>query len=89
VNVADLFSRWSNGVLRSTLHRVVAPPAQKGLNDTEAITPARRSIAFFCNPNFDTQITCLPTCHGPGQEKKYPPITTGEYIIGRLMATYS
>jgi len=26
VNVADLLARWSNDVLVSTLHRVVAPP---------------------------------------------------------------
>ena len=87
VNAGDLLARWSNDVLRSTLHRVVAPPAKK-ISDTEGITPARQSIAFFCNPNFDAEISCLPTCSGPGQEPKYAPVTTEAYIVGRLSATY-
>ncbi|KAJ7752761.1 Clavaminate synthase-like protein [Mycena maculata] len=85
VNVGDLLARWSNDVLRSTLHRVVAPAARL-LNAHEAITPARQSIAFFCNPNFTAEISCLPNC---GTEAKYLPISTEAYIVGRLAATYS
>ncbi|KAJ6538542.1 hypothetical protein DFH09DRAFT_1177172 [Mycena vulgaris] len=85
VNIGDLLARWSNDVLRSTLHRVVAPAA-KPLNAHEAITPARQSIAFFCNPNFTAEIACLPNC---GKEAKYPPINTEAYIVGRLADTYS
>ncbi|KAJ7167470.1 hypothetical protein C8R46DRAFT_1093102 [Mycena filopes] len=85
VNVGDLLARWSNDVLRSTLHRVVAPAARP-LNAHEAITPARQSIAFFCNPNFSAEIACLPNC---GTVAKYPPINTEAYIVGRLAATYS
>ncbi|THH19770.1 hypothetical protein EW146_g1443 [Bondarzewia mesenterica] len=55
INAGDLLARWSNDVLRSTLHRVVAPPAKK-ISDNEAVTPARQSIAFFCNPNGDANI---------------------------------
>jgi len=84
VNAGDLMARWSNDVLRSTLHRVVAPPAQK-ISESETIAPARQSIAFFCNPNFDAKISCLPNC---GKYPKYPPVTTEEYIVGRLAATY-
>ncbi|KAJ3531512.1 hypothetical protein NM688_g7563 [Phlebia brevispora] len=87
INAGDLLARWSNDVLRSTLHRVVAPPAKK-VSETEGITPARQSIAFFCNPNFDAEISCLPTCSGPDQAAKYEPVTTEEYIVGRLQATY-
>ncbi|KAJ6490317.1 hypothetical protein C8R47DRAFT_465317 [Mycena vitilis] len=85
VNVGDLLARWSNDVLRSTLHRVVAPAA-KPVNAQEAITPARQSIAFFCNPNFSAEIACLPNC---GTVAKYPPVNTEAYIVGRLAATYS
>ncbi|KAJ7180370.1 hypothetical protein C8R43DRAFT_399351 [Mycena crocata] len=84
VNVGDLLARWSNNVLRSTLHRVVAPPA-KQLNATEAISPARQSIAFFCNPNFTAEVACLANCGVP----KYPSINAGDYIVGRLAATYT
>lgn len=78
-------ARWSNDVLRSTLHRVVAPPALK-VSETESLTPARQSIAFFCNPNFTTRISCLPNC---GSQPKYEPVTTEEYIVSRLAATYT
>lgn len=84
VNAGDLLARWSNDVLRSTVHRVVAPAGTKA-GTTEGVTPLRRSIAFFCNPNFDTVISCLPNC---GEEAKYAPVTTREYIHGRLAATY-
>ncbi|KAF7301918.1 2OG-Fe oxygenase family [Mycena indigotica] len=84
VNVGDLMQRWSNDVLRSTLHRVVAPPATP-INANEAVTRERKSIAFFCNPNFTQEIACLPNCGAP----KYPAVSTEEYIVGRLTATYS
>ncbi|GLB34027.1 putative 2OG-Fe(II) oxygenase [Lyophyllum shimeji] len=85
VNVGDLLARWSNDVLRSTLHRVVAPSA-KQISDTEAMTPARQSIAFFANPNFSAEVACLPNC---GKEAKYPPVNAGAYIVGRLAVTYT
>ncbi|KAF5322190.1 hypothetical protein D9619_000471 [Psilocybe cf. subviscida] len=85
VNVGDLLARWSNDVLRSTLHRVVAPPA-KQINDTQAITPHRQSIAFFCNPNFTAEVACLPNC---GDVPKYPAVNAGDYIVGRLAVTYT
>jgi isopenicillin N synthase-like dioxygenase len=78
-------ARWSNDVLRSTLHRVVAPPTMK-VGELETIAPARQSIAFFCNPNFDAKISCLPNC---GDRPKYPSVTTEEYIVGRLAVTYN
>ncbi|KAF8646383.1 hypothetical protein AX16_007249 [Volvariella volvacea WC 439] len=84
INVGDLLARWSNDVLRSTLHRVVAPPAKE--EGAAAVTPSRQSIAFFCNPNFSATISCLPNC---GYEAKYPPINTEDYIVGRLAVTYS
>ncbi|KAF8517875.1 hypothetical protein JB92DRAFT_2904814 [Gautieria morchelliformis] len=83
VNVGDLLARWSNDVLRSTLHRVVAP--QTATNHD--FTPMRRSIAFFCNPNAGARISCLPNCNS--HHPKYAPITTEEYIVGRLAVTYT
>ncbi|KAG8218562.1 hypothetical protein J3R82DRAFT_4203 [Butyriboletus roseoflavus] len=88
VNAGDLLARWSNDVLRSTLHRVVAPPAQR-INDTEGMTSTRQSIAFFCNPNFDAAIESLPTCVSATNPSKYKSVTTEEYIVGRLAATYN
>ena len=87
VNVADLLARWSNDVLRSTLHRVVAP--SQPVNESEVVTPKRQSIAFFCSPNFDVEISCLPHCSGPGNPRKYDPVITEEYIVRRVRETYT
>lgn len=84
VNVGDLLARWSNDTLRSTLHRVVAPPHTQ-ISEADTMSPSRQSIAFFCNPNFSAEIACLPNC---GQAK-YLPVNTADYIIGRLAATFT
>ncbi|KAI9513323.1 Clavaminate synthase-like protein [Russula earlei] len=89
VNAGDLLARWSNDTLRSTLHRVVAPLAESANADESGMTPLRQSIAFFCNPNGGARISCLPSCHWPGNEAKYPPTTTEEYIVSRLSDTYN
>lgn len=47
--------------------------------------PGRRSIAFFCNPNYDAVIECIPGCEGP-MGASYEPINFGDYITGRCVA---
>jgi len=87
VNAGDLLQRWSNDIIRSTEHRVVSPPTAPE-NDH---FPARYSIAYFCNPNWDATIECLDNCSGEvagGKEKKYEPVNTHDYLVSRLRATY-
>lgn len=85
VNAGDLLSRWSNDAIKSTKHRVVQPPARPG--DESESYPARYSIAYFCNPNFDRYIEALPhTWEKTG--KKYEGINSGDYLVQRLAATY-
>ena len=81
VNTGDLTERWSNDVFRSTKHRVRLPQGDKTQRD-------RYSIAFFCQPDADAEIACLPTCHSEHNPPKYPPIKSGEYLLSRLQATY-
>lgn len=78
VNV-DMLQRWSNNRLRSTLHRVIAPSSMSGVEHL----PARFSVVYFCTPNLDLSIECLPGCEGE-TGPKYPPINSGEYLLGRL-----
>lgn len=100
VNAGDLLARWSNDLVKSTKHRVIQPPLPSpesqdeagkvdgvGVGDADALIPARYSIAYFCNPNFDRVIEALP---GTWEEmgKKYEPIQSGEYLVMRLAATY-
>ncbi|KAG0648962.1 Proline hydroxylase [Hyphodiscus hymeniophilus] len=84
VNAGDLLARWSNDTIKSTLHRVVEPPAP-AQGDTH---PARYSIAYFCNPNFKSHIEAIDGTFGEGKEKRYPGINSGDYLVQRLAATY-
>lgn len=85
VNAGDLLARWSNDTIKSSLHRVVEPPAPADGD----VHPARYSIAYFCNPNFEKHIEAIPGTFGAGKgEKKYEGINSGKYLVQRLAATY-
>jgi len=84
VNAGDLLARWSNDTIKSTLHRVVEPPAPAEGDEH----PARYSIAYFCNPNFKSYIEAIPGTYGEEKVKKYDGINSGDYLVQRLAATY-
>lgn len=90
VNIGDLLMRWSNDDLRSTLHRVRAPPLVEVDDNPSAgrMTRPRYSIPYFMSPDRDSVIECLPGCFGPDRPKKYEPITSRDYIDMRMNATY-
>ena len=71
INAGDLLARWSNDTIKSTKHRVVEPPRPPEDGDTY---PARYSIAYFCNPNFDRFIEAIPGTFNESRPKKYPGI---------------
>lgn len=81
VNIGDLMMHWTNDRWISTLHRVVNPPRDKALGS------GRLSMVFFHQPNYDALIECLPTCQGPGNPPKYPPVTSGEHRLRKFLAT--
>eukprot|EP00002_Diphylleia_rotans_P017152 TRINITY_DN3324_c0_g1_i2.p1 TRINITY_DN3324_c0_g1~~TRINITY_DN3324_c0_g1_i2.p1 ORF type:complete len:274 (-),score=65.24 TRINITY_DN3324_c0_g1_i2:237-1058(-) len=84
INVGDMLSRWSNDILKSTEHRVVSP----NVKDEKGFHPDRYSIAYFCNPNFDAEIDCIPGCFDEKRPKKYKPVKSLDYLVSRLSATY-
>ncbi|KAL4758793.1 isopenicillin N synthase family dioxygenase [Aspergillus foveolatus] len=93
VNIGDLLMRWSNHELKSTMHRVRAPPlvdVEDGstVEKKRRMTRPRYSIPYFISPDRDKVIECLPNCHGEGRPKLYEPITSSEYIAMRMNATY-
>lgn len=91
LNSGDLLARWSNDIIRSTLHRVVEPPRKEGRHDVreDGFYPARYSVAYFCNPDFDQWVEALPgTFGGEKGAKKYEGVNTLEYLVNRLEATY-
>ncbi|MBD1921704.1 isopenicillin N synthase family oxygenase [Microcoleus sp. FACHB-831] len=81
VNTGDLMQRWTNHIFCSTKHRVMVPGDGKKER-------SRYSIAFFCHPNNDTQISCLESCQNADFSQLYPPISAGDYLLSRLQATY-
>ncbi|KAJ5496716.1 Oxoglutarate/iron-dependent dioxygenase [Penicillium fimorum] len=90
VNAGDLLARWSNDTIKSTRHRVIQPPAPEGSENDDSDYPARYSIAYFCQPNNDKLIEALPGTFGKEiqVDKKYSAITSGDYLVQRLTATY-
>jgi isopenicillin N synthase-like dioxygenase len=91
VNIGDLLSYWTNGLFKSTVHRVVFPkdiPGNEGGED-------RYSIAYFGHPVSSTvlipvpsdMVTALKRPDGIGPEGKQS-ITAEEHLIGRLKASY-
>ncbi len=76
VNVGDLLTRWTNGQLRSVLHRVVPP-------DGQAAQCSRYSATLFYEPRHEVVISCLEPCHSPTKPALYAPITVGERLEER------
>jgi isopenicillin N synthase-like dioxygenase len=78
VNSGDMLYRWTNGRFKSTPHRAVPPVGQH-----------RYAIPFFLGPQIDTVIACLPTCQGPDNPAKFPPITYAAYLHWWYDANYN
>jgi isopenicillin N synthase-like dioxygenase len=77
VNAGDMMHRWTNGRFKSTPHRALPPVGQP-----------RYAIPFFLGPHIDTVIECLPTCQGPGNPPRFPPITYDAYLTWWYDANY-
>jgi isopenicillin N synthase-like dioxygenase len=81
INIGDLMSRWTNDRWVSTLHRVVnVSPDAGGLK-------RRQSIAFFHQPDWFAEISCMPSCLANGESPKYGPVLSGPYLMGKFKKT--
>jgi isopenicillin N synthase-like dioxygenase len=78
VNSGDMMYRWTNGRFKSTPHRALPPVGRH-----------RYAIPFFLGPHIDTVIACLPTCEGPDNPARFPPITYEEYLTWWYNANYN
>ncbi|KAF2646028.1 Clavaminate synthase-like protein [Massarina eburnea CBS 473.64] len=55
VNIGDLLSFWTNGLLKSTVHRVTST------SSTTTSSTERYSIAYFCHPLDHIQLDAVPS----------------------------
>jgi isopenicillin N synthase-like dioxygenase len=77
VNGGDILHRWTNERFLSTPHRVCNTSGQ-----------VRYAIPFFCDPDHDTMIECLPSCRSPDNPAKYPPIRFANYVLWFASKSY-
>jgi len=77
VNVGDMLQRLSNGVLRSTCHRVVNPASERS-------SRSRYAMPFFLHFNPDFLIKALPNCCGEGRPLPLAPMLADDYLQERL-----
>ncbi len=78
VNVGDMLQRLTNGVLKSTIHRVVNPAREK-------MNTSRYSIPFFMHPRSEMSLAALPHLVTADNPKKEADITAGEFLNERLI----
>ena len=48
----------------------------------------RYAIPFFCDPDHDTVIECLPSCGSADNPAKYTPIRFGDYALWFASKSY-
>lgn len=76
VDTGDMLQNLTNGLIKSTTHRVVNPH-QADLS--------RLSIPFFVHPRPEVDLSPQPQfIHHTGGYRRYPEITAGEYLQQRL-----
>jgi isopenicillin N synthase-like dioxygenase len=78
VNVGDMLQRLTNGVLKSTIHRVVNPAREK-------MNSSRYSVPFFMHPRSEMSLAALESCVTSENPKKEADITAGEFLNERLI----
>lgn len=77
INVGDMLDRLTNGILRSTTHRVSLPTPEYALY-------SRYSIPFFVHPISNMSLNCLEHCVQAEGRKKYEDILAGDFLEQRL-----
>lgn len=78
VNLGDMLERWTNGLCRSTVHRVLTNGSAE-----------RYSLPCFFDPHFDTEVRVLDVCCSEDNPPKYPPTSTGQHLLDKYQQTHA
>jgi isopenicillin N synthase-like dioxygenase len=76
VNIGDMMEAWTNGLLRSTPHRVLNLSAE------------RFSIPYFVAADYGTVIQPFSQLVGEGQKPNYQPFIAGEHLVNMLIRDF-
>jgi isopenicillin N synthase-like dioxygenase len=77
VNVADILMRWTDGILRSTPHRVRNFSGR-----------ARYSLPYFYDPDMNAVVSRLPGANATAPPR-WGPVRFGDYVMERLDKNYA
>lgn len=78
VNIGDMIERWTNGLWKSTMHRVI----HRG-------NKYRISVPFFYEPNFDAVVKPLRKCVQMTDEREiHPGSTYGEHLLTKVFSNF-
>lgn len=84
-NVGEMWEIWSNGLYKSTLHRVIHRSSNY-----------RVSMPFFFEPNFDAHVKPLAAALRIQEKdpqlapsKAYDPVTYGDFLLGKVSNNFS
>ena len=75
VDAGDMLQNLTNGIYKSTTHRVVNP---------SDVVSRRFSMPFFCHARAECDVGPLASCVAKKGERLYPTITSGAYLTQRL-----
>lgn len=79
VNLGDMIPRWTNGLYRSNLHRVI---------NANATGRDRYSIPFFYSPNYHARVEAVPGTVPAGEAPRFAPCTAGEHLAEMYRKSY-
>ncbi|KAK7430381.1 hypothetical protein QQZ08_003129 [Neonectria magnoliae] len=99
INIGDLLSYWTNGLFRSTVHRVVFPTEGSASVKGETSSGLRYSIAYFCHPVGSVHLEPVPServksfvpSEGTPNANPYAKrkvMTADEHLFMRLRESY-
>lgn len=99
INIGDLLSYWTNGLFRSTVHRVVFPIEGSSGVQGETSSGPRYSIAYFCHPMGAVPLEAVPServknfkrSEGAAETNPYAErkvMTADEHLFMRLKESY-